>query len=561
MAVPGSDEAVKKIFSRCLLSCPHLELWRCYLDFIRKFQEEKTGGREDVRRAFEFALLHVGLDIGAGPLWEDFIRFLKTTPASGPHEESQRMASIRKAYQRAIAVPMAGGEQLWKDYEAFENSLSRALAKGLLLEHQPKYIAARAMFREKKKLMDKVDKDALAEPPENAAKDDIMVAWAQLLSLERRNPLALSEGDLAKSVAFAYDQCLMPMSQHANIWYDYAMWHVASGRADAAVLVFQKALGALPGSVLLHFAYAEVEENRNHMQEAKAVYESLLQQGGMSALDKSLAHVQMMRFVQRVEGAAASRKAFMAARKNAASSYHVYVVSALLEWCVNKEPKVARNVLELGLKKHIHTPAYVLEYADFLGKMNDETNMRALFERALSVLPPEESQEVWSSLLECEQLYGDLASQLKLEKRRREALQFLRDDGQEDSPANFTPEEGTDAGDTPTLDEVARRYTFQNLVPCPAAELGYGDCRVCFVKRMRNLNKRQHNQGEEGGSGRPELLSEPSGKGKMVPALQDPQEQLSLGQCRRSRSSTPVLSGRMCPKWPFTILGRASEDP
>lgn len=41
----------------------------------------------------------------------------------------------------------------------------------------------------------------------------------------------------------------------------------------------------------------------------------------------------------------------------------------------------------------------VSRYADFLCRMNDDRNVRVLFERALSVLPAEESAEVLSPLL------------------------------------------------------------------------------------------------------------------------------------------------------------------
>lgn len=43
------------------------------------------------------------------------------------------MIAIRKVYQKAIVTPMHHIEQLWKDYENFENSVSRALVnlKGL----------------------------------------------------------------------------------------------------------------------------------------------------------------------------------------------------------------------------------------------------------------------------------------------------------------------------------------------------------------------------------------------------------------------------------------------
>lgn len=44
-----------------------------------------------------------------------------------PQEESFRMTSVRKAYQKAILAPVHLVEQIWKEYESFENSVSRAL--------------------------------------------------------------------------------------------------------------------------------------------------------------------------------------------------------------------------------------------------------------------------------------------------------------------------------------------------------------------------------------------------------------------------------------------------
>lgn len=37
------------------------------------------------------------------------------------------MTSVRKVYQKAIVIPTHHVEQLWKEYESFENSVSRAL--------------------------------------------------------------------------------------------------------------------------------------------------------------------------------------------------------------------------------------------------------------------------------------------------------------------------------------------------------------------------------------------------------------------------------------------------
>jgi cleavage stimulation factor subunit 3 len=50
--------------------------------------------------------------------------------------------------------------------------------------------------------------------------------------------------------------------------------------------------------------------------------------------------VQLMRFVRRTEGIEAGRKIFMEARKSPACTYHVYVASATMELCVEKDPKV-----------------------------------------------------------------------------------------------------------------------------------------------------------------------------------------------------------------------------
>lgn len=49
--------------------------------------------------------------------------------AANTQEESQRMTAVRKVYQKAIVTPTHHIEQLWKDYENFENSVSRQLVK------------------------------------------------------------------------------------------------------------------------------------------------------------------------------------------------------------------------------------------------------------------------------------------------------------------------------------------------------------------------------------------------------------------------------------------------
>lgn len=44
-------------------------------------------------------------------------------------------------------------------------------------------------------------------------------------------------------------QCLMYLYHYPDIWYDYATWHAQNGSPDAAAVVFQRALKALPGEI------------------------------------------------------------------------------------------------------------------------------------------------------------------------------------------------------------------------------------------------------------------------------------------------------------------------
>ncbi|KAJ6703806.1 RNA CLEAVAGE STIMULATION FACTOR [Salix viminalis] len=428
MAV-NNDDAIKQIFSRCLLNCLHVPLWRCYIRFIRKVNEKKGAeGQDEIRKAFDFMLGYVGADMASGPVWMEYITFLKSLPAQTAQEESIR-----------------------------NDCDTRQLAKGLISEYQPKYNSARAVYREQKKYVDEIDYNMLAVPPTGSFKEEQQwMAWKRFLMFEKGNPQRIDSASSNKRIIFTHEQCLMYLYHYPDVWYDYATWHAKSGSIDAAIKVFQRALKALPDSETLKYAYAELEESRGAIQPARKIYESLLGDG-VSAT--ALAHIQFIRFLRRNEGVEAARKYFLDARKSPDCSYHVFVAYALIAFCLDKDPKIAHNIFEAGLKRFMHEPVYILEYADFLSRLNDEKNIRALFERALSSLPPEESAEVWKRYIQFEQTYGDLASMLKVEQRRKEAL-------------SRTGEEGASALES-SLQDIVSRYSFMDLWPCSSKDLDH----------------------------------------------------------------------------------------
>ncbi|KAI3887204.1 hypothetical protein MKW92_053678 [Papaver armeniacum] len=470
--IANNDAAAKQAFGRCLLDNRQIALWRCYIRLIRRLNDKKGAqGQEETKNAFEFMLNYVGSDIASGLVWIEYITFLKSLPAADPQEESQRMASIRKVYQKAIVTPTHHLEQLWKDYGNFENSVSRALAKGLVSEYQPKFNSARAVYRERKKLVDGIDWNMLAVPPTGSDKEEQQcMAWKKFLAFEKGNPQRIDSEASKSRVILSYEQSLMYLYYYPDIWYDYATWHADNGSMDLAVKVYQKALKVLPDSELLKYAYAELEESRGEIQPAKKIYESLLGDGVNAS---ALAHIQFIRFLRRTEGIEAARKYFVDARNYQNCTYHVFVAYAMMAFCQDKDPKLAHNVFEAGMQRFMHEPDYILEYADFLCRLNDDKNVRALFERALSSLPPEKSVEVWKRYTQFEQTYGNLASILKVEQRRKEALSRIGEDGS-----------SAFAG---SLHDVVSRYSFMGLSPCSSKDLDYLARQDLLVK---NINKK-----------------------------------------------------------------------
>ncbi|KAK9838494.1 hypothetical protein WJX81_002771 [Elliptochloris bilobata] len=455
----GNTEAVKTIFGRCLLHNLHVDLWRLYLRFIKQVNGARGGeGVVEVRWAYEYTLDRVGTDIGASPLWQEFIAYLQAprpgTPAyqalfgGGPagQEDAQRTMLLRRAFQRALAVPSPALEALWRAYEQFEAGgppgPARVLGRRILDEHRPRYQAARSALRERQARLAQINPGMLPLPPGKggAAQAAQAAAWQRYLAWERSNVQHLDGPALAARVMLAYDQALGPLVHFPEVWYDFARWHSAEGGSGpaAAAAVLARARQTLPSCLMLHFAAAELEEERGDADAVRAVFEGLVA-GLVAPADAaapepppalqlspelgSLAWVHYMRWARRADGLAASRKLFIRSRKWPACGWQVYAAAALMEWQGERADKVPRNIFELGLRHFLGQPGYVAAYAGWLVTAGDAPNARALFERALAGQPaPEAARALWDHYLKFEVEAGDSAAVRALEARRRDAL-------------------------------------------------------------------------------------------------------------------------------------------
>jgi cleavage stimulation factor subunit 3 len=107
-------------------------LWSSYINYIRRINNlttDQTGqARGVIIQVYEFVLEQLGIDINAGKIWLDYIELLKTGPGvlgGNNWQDMQKMDSLRKAYQRAVAVPTDATMEIWREYDRFEMNLNK----------------------------------------------------------------------------------------------------------------------------------------------------------------------------------------------------------------------------------------------------------------------------------------------------------------------------------------------------------------------------------------------------------------------------------------------------
>ncbi|CAF3778055.1 unnamed protein product [Rotaria magnacalcarata] len=220
--------------------------------------------------------------------------------------------------------------------------------------------------------------------------------------------------------------------------------------------------------MLIHFAYADFEEQRLNVDKARSIYNRLLDVNEANLKDPTLAYIQAMRFERRTEGIKAARALFKRAREDTRTNHQVYVAAALMEYYCSKDNNIAFNIFNLGLKKFGQNLDYILAYIDYMTHLNEDHNARVLFERILSPnnsITKQSQPAIWHEFLRFESQVGDLPSIKKVEKRRLALHVELNElEGRE------------------TL-LLVDRYKFLNLLPCSNDEL-----KLLGYKDVSNIN-------------------------------------------------------------------------
>jgi len=195
--------------------------------------------------------------------------------------------------------------------------------------------------------------------------------------------------------------------------------------------------------VLLALTYTDFLESLGKIEKAKKMYEKLILR------HDPLIYIQYIRFARRCIDIREARKLFYRFTKLPNCTYQVYVANAEIELYTNNSPKIASYVYDMAFKLFNNSTSFLLLYVDFLFRLNDNVNIRTLFEKILSQITLDKAQEVWNTYHKYEKLCGSLENLEALEKRKIEAYN----------------------ADSLSMVNLVQRYRYIDLWPCSSIEL------------------------------------------------------------------------------------------
>ena len=478
--VAANWTTVQSLYGQSLLQCLDVELYANYVALVTKQSEGAVPeGQLQVRQAHEFALKQVGHAVTSGPLWEEYIHFLrglkKGTPehtavfsAPAGQEEAAQREAIRSAFHRALLVPQQRLNELWREYERFEPTVSASpeMARKLIEEQQSVVNLCRVVYAERVRIYAHVPPRAGQPPtstegnpaalvrflygPPSLTHPSLVAHWRDAIRWEMINRQRLEHSDHAARVSYAYEQALMDLRSHPDLWHAYANFHLtpAGLGAPAAQAVLSRGLTACPGAVFLCLAKADLAEASDDPQEAKEILEAVLRDhvpqpvdplaeeqaaglartaaladrvGTFTTEGVGLVFVHLLHLVRRTEGIQAARKFFASrAIKWDGCPWSVFAAAAMMDWHHDQNAKATRNIFDFGAKRgFLVDPGYVKAYTSWLLGQGDDTNARNVLERALESCLPMARARMWDLRLAMEAEMGNWPEVRVLEGRRR----------------------------------------------------------------------------------------------------------------------------------------------
>jgi cleavage stimulation factor subunit 3 len=312
-----------------------------------------------------------------------------------------------------------------------------------------------------------------------------LIAWKRYLIWEKQNPFYLNEyhSFLHRIKKIYFEKVFPIVGSNFEIFYEAAYFfekqltsllktpnnnsELINEIKETITEIYQKCINddRLKNNCIIYLAYAQFEEEiQSNTKKCQEIYEKCLQNSEIN--EPTLVWIHYIRFIRRRDGVAAARKLFKRARtEDSRVSYHLYIANAYLEYYCTKDKgcEIGVKILQMiGAPKFGNDPDYMLACIKYMSHLNEDNPFRVLFEKILSndEFPASRVNEIWLEFLKFECQVGDLASILKVDKKRQKM-------SAESDPIN----------DNITISMVDR-YKYLDLLPCTTAELkslGYKD--------------------------------------------------------------------------------------
>ncbi|CAG8972390.1 hypothetical protein HYALB_00007143 [Hymenoscyphus albidus] len=261
------------LFGRCLWFVPNVKLWSVYLNYIRRVNDLLSDPEGTVRatisQAYDFVLGVIGVDRDSGKIWQEYIQFVKSAPGhlgGTSWQDQQKMDQLRKAYQRAICIPMSSVNVLWKEYDQFEMNLNKMTGRKFLQEKSPGYMSARSANTALENITRGLTRTTLPRLPplhgfEGEPEYMLQVElWKKWIAWEQEDPLVLKEDEFdvfKQRVLYVYKQAVMALRFWPELWVDAAEWCYSNGLDQDGDTFLNDGIVANPESCILAFKKAD----------------------------------------------------------------------------------------------------------------------------------------------------------------------------------------------------------------------------------------------------------------------------------------------------------------
>ncbi|GAO18387.1 uncharacterized protein UV8b_05405 [Ustilaginoidea virens] len=283
----------EQLFGRCLMTVPNVSLWTLYLNYIRRRNDltnDPTGqARRTVTQSYEFVIDNIGCDRESGNIWQDYVQFVRNGPGQvggTGWQDQQKMDQLRKAYHRAIAVPMSSVNSLWKDYDQFEMGLNKVTGRKFIQDRSPGYMSAKSANIALDNIARNLRRTNLPRLPPAPGFDGHdgfhaqVELWKKWIAWEKEDPLVLKDDEpkaYKQRVLYCYKQALMSLRFWPEVWVDAAAWclenDVRENDKPLGTEMLLQGISANPESVLLAFKHADhIEANYPEKESGKPEY-------------------------------------------------------------------------------------------------------------------------------------------------------------------------------------------------------------------------------------------------------------------------------------------------